>query len=55
MVYDCDQSRQEQVFVVGRKETADGMCRKVALTNRRTFLCERIRLLQAEQLLEAIQ
>ncbi len=46
---------KNKCFVVGRKETADGMCRKVALTNRRTFLCERIRLLQAEQLLEAIR
>lgn len=40
---------------IGKKGTIDAMCRRVALTKRKTFLREQILLRQAEKLLESIR
>lgn len=45
---------KDKCFLVGKKATADAMCRRVAIWKRKTFLKERIRLASVENVLEGI-
>lgn len=48
-LYTAISRAKEQCVLIGRKITADGMCRRVAIGNRKTFLKERILLAQAQR------
>lgn len=45
---------KEKVFLIGKKSTADAMCRRNNIGRRKTFLREKIQLLHAEKMLELI-
>lgn len=45
---------KQKVFLIGKKLTADAMCRRNNIGRRKTFLREKIQLLHAEKMLELI-
>jgi AAA domain/UvrD-like helicase C-terminal domain/Helix-hairpin-helix containing domain len=53
-VYTAISRARQNLYLVGKKSTVDAFCRKQMLPKRKTFLRERIGLLQAEKMLEAV-
>jgi hypothetical protein len=53
-IYTAISRGKQKVFLIGKKSTADAMCRRNNIGRRKTFLREKIQLLHAEKMLELI-
>ena len=53
-IYTAISRGKQKVFLVGKKSTADAMCRRNNIGRRKTFLREKIQLLHAEKMLELV-